>query len=166
MFQPFERFKCEYIDRLITLDKKYVVSQLYNRAPRPPEGAGINLLFSDYKDLGQAKIHYKAVAGDKFASIIHLTNSIHKAKVEEMLTKGSRFTIYWNTVKSVAETKKIIDQKYKSNMRRYILTNTSWKIGADQSLKPSFEVTFGELFIILKWSGETLRIKFAEIENA
>ncbi len=32
MFQPFELFKKEYIDRLIKMDKKYLVSQTYNKA--------------------------------------------------------------------------------------------------------------------------------------
>jgi len=166
MLQPFERFQAGYIDRLIGLGKRYIISQTYTRARGHFDGQEMPILFSDYDDAGQAKIHYKAVIGDRFASLIQLTNPRHRAQVEKMLKPGSRYHVYWNTVKSAAALKRKIDQEYSAHIRRYIFNNTSWRIDAHQTVRPSLEVTFGELFMILRWSGQTLRVKFAEIESA
>lgn len=166
MLHPFERFKEEYINGLIKLNKIYIVSQTYTRAFDHFEEAKVNLLFTDYDQKGLAEIHYSAVKHDKYASIINLKNVKHKEKVKEMLNADSKYHIYWAIVKDIKDIKKRIDLKYKSNIRRFIAQNTDWRIGAEESIKPALQVVFGELFIILKRGSQTRRVKFEEIQNA
>ena len=166
MIQPFERFKWEYINGLIKLNKTYLVTQSYKQAFDHFEDAKIDLLFSDYDDKGLAQIHYNAIKHDKYASIINLTNATHKSKVYEMLSDESKYHVYWAIVKDLQEVKKRVDLKYKSNIRRFIAQNTDWRIGADESIKTVLQVIFGELFIILKRGSQTRRVKFDEIEKA
>ena len=166
MFQPFERFKQEYINGLIKLNKIYLVSQTYTKAFDHFEEAKIDLLFTDYDQKGLAEIHYSAVKNDKYASIIDLTNLKHKEKVKEMLSNESKYHVYWAIVKDIREIKKRVDLKYKNNIRRYISQNTDWRIGSDEIIKPSLQVVFGELFIILKRGSQSRRVKFDEIEKA
>jgi hypothetical protein len=166
MFQPFERFKLEYIDRLIRMNKIYIVSQSYNKAFDHFEDPKEPILFTDYDQLGLAQIHFSAVKYDKYAALINLKNPRHKLKVTEMLSDDSEYEIYWAIVKSVDEIKKRMSLKYTSNIRRYIQKNTSWRIGSDETVKPSLQIVYGELFIILKRAKQTLRVKFDEIENA
>jgi hypothetical protein len=59
-----------------------------------------------------------------------------------------------------------MDLKYKDNIRRYIMKNTSWRISANEAIRPSLQVIYGELFIILKRGSQTLRVKFEDIEKA
>jgi hypothetical protein len=165
MFQPFEKFRREYIDRLIRMNKIYIVSQSYDRAFDHFEDSKQNILFTDYDQLGLAQIHYSAVKNDKYASLINLTNPKHKSKVSEMLYDDSNYRIYWAIVKSIDEVKKRMNLKYTDNIRRYIQKNTTWRIGSDETIRPSLQVVYGELFIILKRGNQTLRVKFDDIEK-
>ena len=71
MFQPFERFQREYIDRLIRLDKIYIVSQSYDRAIDHFEDPKEPVLFTDYDQLGLAQIHFSAIKNDEYGSLIN-----------------------------------------------------------------------------------------------
>ena len=64
------------------------------------------------------------------------------------------------------EVKKRMDLKYKNNIHRYIMKHTNWRIGTTDIIRPSLQVIYGELFIILKRGNQTLRIKFEEIEKS
>jgi hypothetical protein len=166
MFQPFELFKPEYIDRLIKMDKKYLVSQSYHKAFDHFDDAKTDILLTDYDQLGAAQIHYSAVKHDKYASIIDLCNSKHKLKISEMLNPNSGYRLFWAIVKSIDDVKKRMDLKYKDNIRRYIMKHTTWRIGASEAIRPSLQVIYGELFIILKRGNQTLRVKFEDVENS
>ena len=166
MFQPFELFKSEYISRLIRMDKKYLVSQTYEKAFDHFEETKTDILLTDYDQLGLAQIHYSAVKSDKYASILNLTNPKHKAKILEMLHPDSEYRLYWAIVKSIDEVKKRLDLKYKDNIRRYIMKQTTWRIDASEAIRPSLQVIYGEFFIILKRGNQTLRVKFDDIEKA
>jgi hypothetical protein len=166
MLQPFEAFRLIFIDKLIELKKPYLVSQTYTRAgDHFSDVAKTDLILTDYDNLGAAKIHLNAVKKDKYAALLDLTNPKHREKLIEMLSPGSTYNIYWSVVKSVKELQQQINARYKDNMRRYIERHTNWRIGRDHTIYPSVEVTFGELFIVLKYSGQVLRIKFEEIER-
>ena len=166
MFQPFELFQPQFINRLIKMDRKYLVSQTYHRAFDHFEETKTDILLTDYDQLGLAQIHLSAVKHDKYASIIDLTNPKHKEKILQMFHAESGYRLYWAIVKSVDDVKKRMDLKYKDNIRRYIMKNTSWRISANEAIRPSLQVIYGELFIILKRGSQTLRVKFEEIEKA
>jgi len=166
MFQPFEKFRQEYIDRLIKMNKTYLVSQTYTRAFDHFDDPKQSILFSDYDQIGIAQIHYSAIKNDKYASLINLTNPKHKTKIIEMLSPDSEYKIYWAMVQSIDELKKRIDLKFTSHIRKYIQKNTTWNIGSSETIRPALQVVYGELFIILKRGNPTLRVKFEEIENA
>jgi len=166
MFQPFELFKSEYINRLSRMDKIYLTTQTYNRACDCFEITKTNILLTDYGQLGAAQIHYSAVKHDKYASIIDLTNPKHRAKILEMLHTDSEYTLYWAVVKSIDDVKRKMDFKYKNHIRRYIMKHTAWRIDASEAIRPGLQVIYGELFIILKRGNQTLRVKFDDIEKA
>lgn len=167
MFQPFEKFQANYINRLIELKKVYLVSQTYTRVRDLfSEEDKTDILVSDYDDIGLAKIHLNAVSHDKYASIINLTNEEHMKKLNQMLDPDSKYVIYWSVVKDLKKMEEAINSKYTENMRRYLQYQTNLKIGRGETLIPLFQVVFGELFIILKRGSQTLRIKFEEIERA
>jgi hypothetical protein len=148
------------------MDRKYLVSQTYHRAFDHFEETKTDILLTDYDQLGLAQIHLSAVKHDKYASIIDLTNPKHKEKILQMFHAESGYRLYWAIVKSVDDVKKRMDLKYKDNIRRYIMKNTSWRISANEAIRPSLQVIYGELFIILKRGSQTLRVKFEEIEKA
>ena len=166
MFQPFELFKIEYINRLIRMDKIFLVSQSYDKAYDHFEETKTDILLTDYDQLGLAQIHYSAVKHDKYASIIDLTNQKHKTKILEMMNPDFGYRLFWAIVKSIDAVKKRMDLKYKDNIRRYIMKHTTWRIDVSEAIRPSLQVIYGELFIILKRGSQTLRVKFEDIEKA
>ena len=166
MFQPFELFRPEYINRLIKMDKIYLVSQSYHKAFDHFEDPKTDILLTDYDQLGLAQIHFSAVKHDKYASIIDLTNPKHKEKILQMFDADSGYRLFWAIVKSADDIKKRMNLKYKDNMRRYIMKHTTWRIDASEAIRPSLQVIYGELFIILKRGSQTLRVKFEDIEKA
>ncbi|MBC7849327.1 MAG: hypothetical protein H7Y31_06310 [Chitinophagaceae bacterium] len=167
MLQPFEIFRPEYVTKLLSLKKRYLVSQSYARfSDRPGDEQKTGLLVSEYQDPGLAKVHFNAVRNDKFAAILDLENPAHRNKFESMLSVESLYRIFWSVVKSTKELEALVNHKYKDHMRRYIDRNTNWRLNRDSGIKPSLQVIFGELYLILKHAGQTIRIKFEEIESS
>ncbi len=166
MLQPFEPFRAMYIPKLRQMKKRYLVSQTYKRAYNHFEEVHKkDILLSDYDVLGGANIHYNAVKGDTYAAILDLENDAHLKKLEEMLSPASSYRLYWAVVKNAKELQEKINKVYKDKMRRYIDAKTNWRIKGDTTLYPSVQISFGELFIVLKYGNQTIRIKFEEIET-
>ena len=121
---------------------------------------------SDYADLGQAKIHLNAIRHDKFSAILDLQSSLHLEKLKEMILPESKYRVFWNAVPNAKELQTKIEKEYKPHIRRYIEKSTNWRISKEIGLATSLEVTFGELFIILKYGSQKLRVKFSDIEKS
>ena len=167
MLLPFEIMRLEYINQLIRLKKIYLVTQSYNMVEDPfGHTDKIGLIASDYDDSGLAKIHLAAVKQDKYASVIQLSNSVHLAKITEMLQQDSAYAVYWAVVKDAEQLKRKVDTQFSDHIRRYITKNTNWSIKGSATLKPQLQVIFGELFVILKYGSQELRIKFADVEKS
>lgn len=167
MLQPFEIFKHQYIERLLDLKKRWLVSQSYARGvPQLSEILKESILLSDYDDPGLAKVHLNAIKNDRYAALIDLEKEAHKQKLGSMLAPGSRYVIYWSVVRSAKEIETRINTRWKEKMRRYIDTKTNWNIDRNTTVRPAMEVIFGELFIVFSYGSQRLRIKFEEIEKA
>ncbi|MET0242800.1 MAG: hypothetical protein ABW174_05010 [Flavitalea sp.] len=166
MLQPFERFLAPYINRLIELGKPYLVTQTYHRInPALLERGQKAILLSDYDDPGLAKIHFKAIRNDPYAAIIDLDKAVHKKKLEQMAATGSDYFLFWAVVKSKKQLEVKVNLRYKDSMRDYIARNTNWRIDRDTSIRPSIQLIFGELFIVIKHGKQVVRVKFEELEN-
>jgi hypothetical protein len=168
LLQPFEEFKPVYILRLIQLGRRYLVSQTYYRVKEmdaDPENSRINLLLSDYVERGEANLHFNAVKKDRYAAIIDLQHPTHLNKIREMLMEGSRYRIYFAVVRSAKELENLINNRYKEKLKHYVEKQTNWRISRDAIVKPTIQLSFGEIFIILKHGNQHIRIKFEEIEQ-
>lgn len=167
MLHPFEPFKAHYIAKLIALKKSYLVSQTYHRyANLVATEAKTSLLLSDYDDLNMAKTHVKALPGDKYAALLNLEHAAHKAKLLELLGLDSRFLVFWAVMRDAKQLELKLDHDYKQGIRRYLEKHTSWRIGRDTTLRPALQLVFGELYITLKYGGQTLRVPLMDIETA
>ncbi|HEX3081343.1 MAG TPA: hypothetical protein VHQ04_12795, partial [Puia sp.] len=163
-----EEFKPGYVSRLISLGRRYLVSQTYYRVRELEQDASqrrVNLLFSDYMELGEAKLHLNAVKKDRYAAIIDLENPLHLAKIQEMLLPDSGYRMFFAVVRSAKELENLVNRKYKDKLRHYVEKQTDWRISRDAIVKPMIQLSFGELFVILKHKNQHIRIKFEEIEK-
>jgi len=166
MFNPFERFTPKFIDAFRKMGKSYLVSQTYPRGFDPfIDKEKTSLLFSHYDNLSHANIHLSALKGDKNAAIIDLENEKHRARISEMLKKDSNFIIFSSLILNKAELEKRLDRKYKENIRRFVNQRTTWRIPASETIYPTLDIAFGELFILLKWRRNQIRFKLDELET-
>lgn len=166
MLQPFERMKPTTIPKLEEMGKYFLVSQTYTRyADHTSADPKMSLLLTDYADENMAKTHVKALHKDQYAAILNLHRPEHKAKLLELTGEHSRFHVFWAVVKSRKDLEEKVTAVYKPNMKKFIEQNTNWRIGRDTVLRPSLELVFGELYIIIKYGNQTVRVKFEDIET-
>lgn len=166
MLQPFVPMQRVFLERLITMNKVFLVSQSYKRGtnaleeiPRTP------LLLTDYDDPGLAKIHLNALRGDRYAALIDLTRPAHKQKLLEMLSPHSSYRLFWSTVASLQKLESEIDKNFREKIHRFVTTRTSWRPPRDETVSSKMEVIFGEIFITLRYRKEKVRVTFDELET-
>jgi hypothetical protein len=58
-----------------------------------------------------------------------------------------------------------MDKIFTDKIKSYISATTRWRIGGDKTIRPKLEITFGELFVVLNYAGETLRVNLQEMER-
>lgn len=166
MLNPFARFQVKFVDGFRQLQKRWLVSQTFYRENHLFREEGkVYLMLTHYSDKGLAKIHHNAVLHDRYASIIDLENERHREKLLSMLTPGSNYRIYSSLVTDPKQVKMALDRTLKEGIQKFITTNTNWRIGREQTITPNLEITFGELYITMRYGTQQLRVKLEEIEN-
>ena len=167
MFNPFEKFTENFIDAFRKKETMYLVSQTYERGIDPfhDEGKTV-LLLSHYGDKSKADIHLSAVRGDKYAAVINLEKEAHRKKLNEMMASGSNYVLFSSIVKSIEQTEARMNRKYKQNMKRYIQKTTHWSIPGGTTLIGHLEISYGELYITMKWGNQTIRPKLEDVEKS
>ena len=166
MLQPFENFQALHLQRLVKLNITYLVSQSYTRGNDHFQVADkTHILITDYDDLNYASVHFNAVKADRYASIIHLSNPMHRNKLDEMI-HGDKYRVYWSIIRNSETLEKQLTAHYKDHLKKYLRKSTDWKIASGEQLMTSFEVIFGELFLQIRYKSEQLRVKFEEIEKS
>lgn len=166
MVQPFIEFEKKYIPGLRQQKKIYLVTQTYRRGTDLYGQDKTVLLITCYDHKGTAETHLAALRDDTHASVMCLGLLADFEKLLSMLLPSSPYKIFWSVVKDARQLERQLNSGYAANMRRYIDKNTTWRIGGKERIEPSFEVTFGELFVNLKWGTQRQRIKFEDIEKS
>src|SRR6201995_4662693 len=116
-------------------------------------------------ELGDAKLHVNAVKKDRYAAIIDMENPAHRKKMQEILAPGSGYRMFFAVVRSARELENLVNRKYKDKLRNYVNKQTDWRVSHDAIVKPMIQLSFGELFVVLKHKNQHIRIKFEEIER-
>ena len=165
MFNPYVKFDIKMISGLRDMNRRYLVSQLNTHAGNVfGDDAKDPILLTDYDDYGLAKIHFNALT-DKYRAILDLEKEAHRKKIAEMLEPDSKYRLYAAFVDDLKRVEKRLNDRYSKSIRNYIAQHTTWRIGADKTLIPKMQLIFGELFVILKYSGQEIRFKLADLDK-
>jgi hypothetical protein len=166
MFNPFVPFQEKMLDGFIQMKRPWLVSQtfkgeidLVSDEPKTP------ILLTDYEDLGLARIHYNAITNDKYRYILDLHNPVHARKIREMLSPGSKYRVYAAFIEDTEKVINRLNNKYNKNIRNYVARKTGWRLDAGDVICPKLEVIFGELFVNIKCSSQSVRFKLSDLEN-
>lgn len=167
MLQPFVLFRKTHLITLLQVKKFYLVTQSYARAFDHFAGeVKTDILITDYDKAGLAYMHFNAVKADLYGAIIRINRDDHKNKLLEMLD-GEKYRLFWAVTQSNKDIKRKLEVIYPTQIRKYIDIYTGWRVKGGETVNvDGIEVTFGELFVTLKWKTQKLRIKFEDIEKA
>lgn len=165
MFNPFVPFHTKMIDPLRKMSRRYLVSQTnHHAADECQEDPRIPILLSDYEDVSIAQVHLNALT-DKYKAMMDLENERHRGKLLDMLSPESKYKVYSAFIPEVKSVENRMNQQYSVNIRNYISRMTNWRVGGEKTINPKLEMIFGELFVTLKYGGQSVRIKLAELEK-
>lgn len=82
-----------------------------------------------------------------------------------MLAPGSPYLVFSNLVQDQQSLEEVLNKNYAAPLRRYIKRHTTWRVGMNMGQRPWAQLIFGELFVVVKFQSQQLRVKFADIEN-
>jgi len=165
MFNPFVPFHSKMIETLRKMGRRWLVSQTYQGGmDHFQEESKEPIILSDYDSLEQARVHYHALT-DKYRAILDLEKEEHRNKLIEMIGPDSKYKVLAAFVEDMKQVEKMLNAKYNQNIRNYIRRETNWRIGGDHTIFPKLELTFGELFVSIKYSNQHLRIRLADLEK-
>lgn len=162
---PFEKLDRPLIEAFIRTKHFWLVTQRFSRLPEV-SGGPIAILVTDYDDPGLALVHKKALRNDPYAFVLNLGNEKHREKLEEMLQPGSDYMMYAAIVRSRAGLEKRLNRLITDNLRRFIARKTTWQIAGSKTVRCQYETTFGELFVILSFGAERLRVRLDDVERS
>lgn len=165
MINPFTLMNDKFIAAFRQRGKRYLVLQnftLENNLFKQPGKSYV--LVSHYDDPGLALLHYKEVMREDMAMLIDLEIEQQRQQFESMLLPESGYIVYSVLNSNPAATKLALD-KLKYKIQDYIATHTQWRISRHHEMIPALETTFGELFVVLKYSGQTIKVPLKEFES-
>lgn len=165
-FNPFEPLTPVLLASLRKKGKRWLVSQTMDLSSNNPlSDSKIFLLMTHYEDQGMATVHLKAVLEDKFASLIDLEKEVHRRQLEKILSKDSRYIVYSSLITNKERAEKMASELYKEKYWKFIQQHSRAGITSNKHLRPSIQLIFGEIFVVLKYGSETMRTRLSEIEK-
>lgn len=102
---------------------------------------------------------------DKYAAILDLEKDEHRKKLEEMLSSNSEYVIYSSLIQDPKTVEHAMDTIFKDKIKKYVERKTNWHIPRDYTIVPRPELTFGELYIVMKFANQTARVKLEDLEK-
>ena len=165
-FIPFEKLTHSLISSFRKKGKRWLVSQTLKLNISDPVLLSKTLiLITHYEDKGLATVHHKAVLEDKYASVIDLEREIHRKQIDSILSQDSKYILFSALIRNRERVEKQATEMYKEKYWRFIQQHSQSGVSPTKSLRPSLQLIFGELFVVLKYGSETLRTKLSEIEK-
>jgi hypothetical protein len=165
-FIPFEKLTHALISSFRKKGKRWLVSQTLKLNINDPVLLSKTLiLITHYEDKGLATVHHMAVLEDKYASVIDLEREIHRKQIDDILSQDSKYILFSALIRDRERVEKQATEMYKEQYWRFIQQHSQSGVSPTKSLRPSLQLIFGELFVVLKYGSETLRTKLSEIEK-
>lgn len=165
-FIPFEKLSPQLIAAFRSKGKRWLVSQsLQLTVSDPLLLSKVMLLMTHYDDKGLAFVHLKTVADDRYASVIDLEREVHRKQIDNILWPDSKYIVFSALIRNRDRVEKQATELYKEKYWRFIQQHSKAGISPTKNLRPSLQLIFGELFVVLKYGAETLRTRLSEIEK-
>src|SRR5678815_1503871 len=151
-FIPFEKLTHSLISSFRKKGKRWLVSQTLKLNINDPMLLSKTLiLVTHYEDKGLATVHHKAVLEDKYASVIDLERPTHRKQIDNILSQDSKYILFSALIRNRESVEKQATEMYKEKYWRFIQQHSQSGGSPTKSLRPSLQLIFGELFVVLKY---------------
>ncbi len=163
MFNPFFPFSMQLLNAFIVQNKKFFVRQTFDRGKNPfDDDIKGYFMVSHYDDKTAAATHFDALKGDPNRFLYNWNNQEHQEKLKIAAGSPKGYKIYSSVFQK--DWEKHITDKTKAKIRMYV-AGLGWRPSRNDGLTTDFYLTFGEVYIRLKYKGHVEKIKFEEIEK-
>ena len=164
MINPFTPMNPSFIQAFRAKGKRYLVLQNFTLEDHLFKKDKKYVLVSHYDDDKKAREHLRQVEQQEVAQIIDLENEAGREKLESMLNINSEYVLYSVLVTNPAAVERALNNlKYK--IMKYIDDKPKWRISREHTLRPELETVFGELQVVMKYSGQTIKVPLKDIET-
>lgn len=165
-FMPFEKLTHPLLYAFRKKGKRWLVSQTLQLNVTDPDLLTKTLILTThYDDKGLAWVHHKAVLDDRYASVIDLERETHRRQLDRLLTQDSKYILFSSLIRNRERVEKRVTEMYKEKYWRFLQQHSKAGTSSSKSLRPSLQLIFGELFVVLKYGAETLRTRLSDIEK-
>ena len=163
MHNPFGLLNMKLLHALINAGNRYFVRQTYPRGLHPfDEEQKAAFLFTHYRDLPSAQMHYNFLHHDPNRFLYDSRNPAHAAKLDIAAKQVPAFPVYTPLLEKLWEP----SEKMSELIRRYISIHLSWTPSREETVKADLFTQFGELFVNLKYKSFATKVPLADIENS
>ncbi|MEJ7626829.1 MAG: hypothetical protein WKF35_08200 [Ferruginibacter sp.] len=164
MFNPLYPFTPEVLQQTVKRGCSYFVRNTWPpAADHFEDGIKGYFLISHYDDLSQANAHFNSISNDPHRFLYEWNDPAHRERLEKAAHKPAGYRIY--STYFYPDYKKKITKNIREKINRYMYRNTDWKPGSGETVHIDLYLQFGLLYLTMKYAGQELKIKFADIET-
>ncbi len=164
MINPFTQMNTKFIPAFRAKGKRYLVLQNFTLEDHLFKKDKKYILVSHYDDDKKAIEHLRQVQQQEVAQIIDLEDGVGREKLESMLNINSEYVLYSVLVTNPAAVE-IALNNLKFKIKKYIDNKPKWRISGSHTLRPELETIFGELQVVMKYAGQTIKVSLKVIEK-
>ena len=160
MFNPLYPFTKEVLDATIKRGGLWFVRNTFEMVD---PGLDKIFLFTHYNDQARAETHYNIINKDPHRFTYHWKDEEGRRRLELASARPEGYRIY--SAYFYPDYKKKITKVVKEKISRYMYAHTSWKPAGSDTVNVDLYLQFGIMYLHLKYEGEEIKIKFADIER-
>lgn len=164
MFNPLYPFTKDVLDQTVKRGCRYFVRNTYLQAfDHFNECIEGYFLFSHYDDPSKAEAHFNSIGNDPHRFLYEWDKPAHRERLMMAAGNPKGYRIY--STYFFPDYKKKITKNLKDKINKYMYRHTDWKPGSGETVNIDFYLQFGLLYLTMKYAGQELKIKFADIET-
>ena len=162
MHNPFVLLSARLLHSLIASGNIYFVRQTYKRGLDMHDAhTKAAFLFTHYDNLDGAQRHFDSLQNDSNRFLYDDSTAEHHKKLEIASKQPLGYKVY----SSLLEEPWKPSEKMAEQIRRYISENLTWTPARKDTIVAELFTQIGELFIILKYSTNEVKVPLTDIEK-
>ena len=164
MFNPFAPFDPRLLEKFKLKGVKAFVKQTYERGKSRLDEKNITAyLLIHFTSLPMAQQYFQSIQADTGRRLFRLDDLAESQELHTLLNQPSNSRFFTSlTIKDANEkAKKLLDKQ----IRAYITYKTDWQPPRSADISFNLELSFGELYVQLKYGNREIKMKLSELEN-